>query len=117
MNQGPNAGPGAAGAAPGGRPGQMTAVMRAMAQASGPKVLRIGLVQDGRVIEERIIKQRTSVTIGASEKAVFVIPSPNIPPQFKLFELIGTDYYLNFLDGMGGRVALQSGISELAGLR
>ncbi len=102
---------------PGGQPGQMTAVMRAIAQQSGPKVLRIGLVQDGRVIEERIIKQRTSVTIGASEKAVFVIPSPNIPPQFKLFELIGTDYYLNFLDGMGGRVALQSGISELAGLR
>jgi hypothetical protein len=95
----------------------MTAVMRAIAQQSGPKVLRIGLVQDGRVIEERIIKQRTSVTVGASEKAVFVIPSPNIPPQFKLFELIGTDYYLNFLDGMGGRVALQSGISELAGLR
>jgi hypothetical protein len=95
----------------------MTAVMRAIAQASGPKVLRIGLVQDGRVIEERIIKQRTSVTIGASEKAIFVIPSPNVPPQFKLFELIGTDYYLNFLDGMGGRVALQSGISELAGLR
>ena len=101
----------------GGQPGQMTAVMRAIAQASGPKVLRIGLVQDGRVIEERIIKQRTSVTIGSSEKAIFVIPTPNIPPQFKLFELIGTDYYLNFIDGMGGRVALQSGISELAGLR
>jgi len=101
----------------GGQPGQMTAVMRAMAQASGPKVLRIGLVQDGRVIEERIIKQRTSVTIGSSEKAIFVVPTPNIPAQFKLFELIGSDYYLNFLDGMSGRVALQSGISDIAGLR
>ena len=76
MNQGPNAGPGAA---QGGRPGQMTAVMRAMAQATGPKVLRIGLVQGGRVIEERIIKQRTSVTVGASEKAMFVIPSNVVP--------------------------------------
>ncbi len=100
-----------------GQPGQMTAVMRAIAQASGPKVLRIGLVQDGRVIEERIIKQRTSVTVGSSEKAVFVLQAPNIPAQFKLFELIGTDYYLNFLDGMSGRVALQSGISDIAGLR
>jgi hypothetical protein len=110
MNMGP-------GQQPGGRPGQMTAVMRAMAQATGPKVLRIGLVQGGRVIEERIIKQRTSVTIGQSEKSMFVIPAQSIPSQFKLFELIGSDYYLNFLDGMTGRVALQTGISDLAGLR
>ncbi len=105
------------GAQPGGRPGQMTAVMRAVAQQAGPKVLRIGLVQSGRVIEERIIKQRTSVTIGQSEKAMFVVPTPNVPAQFKLFELIGNDYYLNFLDGMSGRVALQTGISDLGALR
>src|SRR5437867_6997946 len=95
MNQGPGVGQQA-----GGRPGQMTAVMRAMAQATGPKVLRIGLVQAGRVIEERIIKQRTTVTVGASEKAMFVIPSNAVPAQFKLFELVGGDYFLNFLDGM-----------------
>jgi hypothetical protein len=53
--------------------GNMTAVMRAVA-SSGPKVLRIGLIQGGRVIEERIIKQRTSVTVGANEKNMFVIP-------------------------------------------
>ncbi len=110
-NMGPGAGPGA------GRPGQMTAVMRAVAQAAGPKVLRIGLVQSGRVIEERVIKQRTHVTIGPSEKSMFVVPTPNIPPQFKLFELIGSDYYLNFLDGMSGRVALATGISDLGALR
>ena len=101
----------------GGRPGQMTAVMRAMTQNTGPKVLRIGLVHSGRVIEERIIKQRTSVTVGQSEKSMFVIPTPNVPSQFKLFELIGSDYYLNFLDGMTGRVALATGISDISALR
>src|SRR5579859_466635 len=105
------------GPVPSGRPGQMTAVMRAMTQATGPKVLRIGLVQGGRVIEERIIKQRTTVTIGQSEKAMFVIPAQNVPSQFKLFELIGSDYYLNFLDSMTGRVALQTGITDIAALR
>jgi hypothetical protein len=99
------------------RPGQMTAVMRAMPQATGPKVLRIGLVQGGKVIEERVIKQRTHVTIGPSEKSLFVIPSKNIPPNFRLFELAGGEYYLNFLDGMTGRVALKTGISDLAALR
>src|SRR5450755_3851795 len=109
----PNMGPGQQP----GRPGQMTAVMRAVAQQAGPKVLRIGLVQSGRVIEERIIKQRTSVVVGQSEKSTFVVPTPNIPPQFKLFELIGPDYYLNFLDGMTGRVALATGITDLVALK
>src|SRR2546430_17481657 len=95
------------GRAPGSRPGQMTAMMRAMPQATGPKVLGIGLVQGGKVIEERVIKQRSHVTIGPSEKSMFVIPSKNIPPSFRLFELMGGEYYLNFLDGMTGRVALK----------
>jgi hypothetical protein len=95
----------------------MTAVMRAMSVQTGPKVLRIGLVQSGRVVEERIIKQRTTVTVGSNERAVFVIPSQAVPPMFKLFELVGNDYHLNFLDGMTGRVALASGISDLSALR
>ncbi len=109
---GPQAGPGGAA-----RPGQMTAVMRAMSVQTGPKVLRIGLVQSGRVVEERIIKQRTTVTVGSNERAVFVIPSQAVPPMFKLFELIGNDYHLNFLDGMTGRVALASGITDLQALK
>jgi hypothetical protein len=95
----------------------MTAVMRAMPQVSGPKVLRIGLVQGGKVIEERVIKQRSHVTIGPSEKSMFVVPSQSVPPNFRLFELIANEYHLNFLDGMSGRVALQTGISDLAALR
>jgi len=108
MNQGPQAASA--------RPGQMTAVMRAMAQATGPKVLRIGLVAGGRILEERIVKQRTSVTVGPSEKSTFVVQA-NLPAQFKLFELIGGDYYVNFLDGMTGRVALATGITDLVALK
>jgi hypothetical protein len=98
------------------RPGQMTSVMRAV-MPTGPKVLRIGLVQGGRVIEERIIKQRTHVTVGPTEKNVFVVLAPNVPPSFRLFELVGNDYCLNFFDGMAGRVALPTGISDLTVLR
>ena len=105
------------GGAPGAqRPGQMTAVMRAV-MAAGPKVLRIGLVQSGRVIEERIIKQRTHVTVGASEKSMFVIGASNLPANFRMFELIGNEYCLNFIEGMTGRVALPTGISDLAMLK
>jgi hypothetical protein len=95
----------------------MTAVMRALPQASGPKVLRIGLVQGGRVVEERVIKQRTHVHVGANEKNMFVISGAAAPAAFRLFELVGTDYHLNFLDGMSGRVALQTGIADLEALK
>lgn len=101
---------------PGARPGQMTAVMRAVAP-TGPKVLRIGLVQGGRVLEERIIKQRSHVTVGPSEKSMFVISSKNVPANFRLFELINNEYHLTILDGMTGRVALPTGISDLSVLK
>jgi hypothetical protein len=100
-----------------GRPGQMTAVMRAVSVATGPKVLRIGLVQAGKVIEERVVKQRSHVSVGPSEKNMFVVLGPNLPASFRLFELINNEYYLNFLDGMGGRVALQTGPTDLASLK
>lgn len=94
----------------------MTAVMRAVA-ASGPKVLRIGLVRGGRVLEERVIKQRTHVTVGPSEKCMFVLANHGIPSTFKLFELVGNEYVLNFVDSMAGRVALPTGISDLQVLK
>jgi outer membrane biosynthesis protein TonB len=94
----------------------MTAVMRAVA-SSGPKVLRIGLIQGGRVVEERIIKQRTSVTVGSNEKNMFVIPGGDLPAIFRLFELVGSDYHLNFTPGMKGRLALPTGLSDLSNLR
>src|SRR5688572_29546571 len=112
----PSAGPGNAGPSAGPQPGQMTAVMRAVA-STGPRVLRIGIIQGGRVVEERIIKQRTSVTVGASEKNMFVIPGGDLPQNFRLFELIGSDYYLNFTPSMKGRLALSTGLSDLSDLR
>jgi hypothetical protein len=95
------------------RSGQMTAIMRALAGNAGPKLLRIGVVQGGRVVEERIIKQRNHVTVGASEKNLFVLSTPSLPPTFRVFELVGDDYHLNFLDGMTGRIASSTGISDL----
>jgi len=91
----------------------MTAVMRALVGNAGPRLLRIAVVQGGRVAEERIVKQRTHVTIGASEKNLFVLPTPNLPATFRVFELVAGEYHLNFLDGMTGRLASATGISDL----
>ena len=95
----------------------MTAVMRAVRVGSGPRVIRVGIVQQGRVVEERVIKQRNTVTVGSSEAAMFLIPSPVVPPLHALFERVSDGYTLNVLEGMTGRVALANGITELSGAR
>jgi hypothetical protein len=52
--------------------GRITAVMRALA-ADGPQHLRIARVESGRIIGERIFDPKRAVTIGASERATFVV--------------------------------------------
>lgn len=100
-----------------GKPGQMTMAMRAMPQVTGPKVLRIGKVQGGRVIEERVVKQRTHVTIGSSHTNMFLAAGTNVPETMRLFELVANEYVINVTDAMTGRVALPSGITDVAQAR
>ena len=47
--------------------------MRAVEAATGPRCLRVALVERGRVVEERIVPRGHHVTIGASEKCTFVV--------------------------------------------
>jgi hypothetical protein len=92
------------------RPGAMTMAMRAVQQApSGPKVLRIGLIQGGKVVEERIVRRRETVSIGSSERNHFIIQAPGLQSRFDMFQLVGGDYILNFTDQMRGRVTLPGG--------
>ncbi len=94
----------------------MTAVMRAAHVASGPRVLRIGVVRGGRIVEERVIKSRATVTIGVSERAMFLVDEAHADMEevFPLFERVGDGYRLNVARGMHGRVALEGGVVDLA---
>lgn len=102
----------------GNRPGAMTMAMQAVqVKPTGPKVLRIGLIQGGKIVEERIIRNRETVTVGSSEKNHFVIHTDGIPSRFELFQLVGTDYILNFTKDMSGRVGLPGGVQDLVKMR
>lgn len=117
--QGPNQGNANQGNRPAGRgaPGAMTMAMAAVGNRPtvGPKVLRIGVIQGDRMVEERVIRNRETVTVGSSERNHFVIAG--LPPTFDLFLLQGTDYVLNFTDEMRGKVGLSGGVQELSQLR
>jgi TonB family protein len=100
------------------RPGAMTMAMQAVQmKPSGPKVLRIGIIQGGKIIEERIVRKRESVTVGNSEKNHFVVHGEGVPSRFELFQLVGNDYILNFTDRMSGRVGLPGGVQDLDQMR
>ena len=94
--------------------GQMTAAMHVLPKSHRPKVLRIALVRGGAIVDERVVKDLRDVTIGSSERATFVLADPTLPPTFKLFQRVRGAYLLNLLDVMRGRVALESGVTEVA---
>lgn len=84
-----------------------------------PKILRIGVRQGDRIVEEKLVRKRENVTIGQSSKNTFVLPASNaLPRSFTLFEL-GPDgqYSLNFTDGMDGRIAIGEQVVALPALR
>ena len=99
-------------------PGSLTTVMRAAQTPLAPNVplvLRIGVVQSGRIVEERIIKQRTTVSIGTSEEATFVCATRT--PRFDLFARRKDGYVLRFDAHTSGRVALPHEVVTLDALR
>jgi TonB family protein len=103
---------------PPGRPGAMTQAMQAVSvKPIGPKVLRIGVIQNGKIVEERIIRKRETVTVGGSERNHFVVHTKGLPARFELFQLVGGDYILNFTQQMSGRVGLPAGVQTLEQLR
>jgi TonB family protein len=94
---------------------QQSGQTQAKAESQGPRILRIGIVQGGKIVEERLVRKRADVTIGQSSKNTFVVPASNaVPRTFTLFEVSGNTYALNFTDGMDGRIAADHNTAPLA---
>lgn len=100
-------------AAPMNSAGSLTSVMRAATPAGSAKVLRVGLVHRGKVIDERIVAEREHLTIGPNENAMFVVSAPGVPPNHRLFERAGDHYKLHLTPGMTGRIATPAGTADL----
>ena len=80
-------------------------------QQAGPRqrILRIGVLLGGKIVEERLIRERTPVSIGQSMKNTFSIPIEGLPLEFTLFALDEGRYSLRFLNKMDGRLSDQGG--------
>src|SRR4051812_28118806 len=70
-----------------------------------PRILRIGVLLGGKIIEERLIRERTPVSIGQSMKNTFSVPIEGVPLEFTLFARDHNRYSLRFLNKMDGRLS------------
>ncbi len=99
-------------------PGAMTRAMAAVDyKPAGGRVLRIGVIQNGKIVEERVMMKRETVSVGTSERATFVVFAQGLSSKFEVFQLVGDDYILNFTPEMHGRVGMPEGVKELEELR
>jgi len=85
--------------------------------SAATKILRVGIIQGGKIIEERHIRRPDSVSVGQDAKNTFVIPASNLPPSFPVFDFRGTHYYLLFTERMEGRVRIGARDLDFAALR
>lgn len=82
------------------------------AAQNGPRarILRIGVLLGGKIVEERLIRERTAVSIGQSMRNTFSIPVDGLPLEFTLFALDERGHYhLRFLAKMDGRLSDSAG--------
>jgi hypothetical protein len=82
-----------------------------------PKILRIGIIQGGRIVEERLVRERISVTVGQSAKNMFVVPSEALPRTLVMFEVTPQGYALNYTQSMDGRISLGDAVVPLGQLQ
>lgn len=95
-----------------------TAAQAANTPGGRPRILRIGVVLGGRIVEEQLIRdRRRPVTIGQSAKNTVSIPAPELPRSWTLFQEIGGRYVLNATEAMDGRVAEGTNVQTLAQLK
>ncbi|MEE2643671.1 MAG: AgmX/PglI C-terminal domain-containing protein [Myxococcota bacterium] len=88
-----------------------------MASNLARKVLRIGLIQNGRIVEEKLLYRRETVTIGHSEKCTFVLPVKGLPKSYELFICKKGEFTLNFHSKMQGKVSVGSQVLDFQALQ
>lgn len=68
------------------------------------KVLRVGLVRDDKLVEERVITQGESVVFGTSASSMFPVQVPGHSGDFTLFLWKDGAYHLQVTDSVRGKI-------------
>ena len=84
--------------------------------AQQAKVLRVGVIRNGKIVEERVLPGRPVVTVGTSPKNTLAIPDAQLPATVPLFSWHGERCLLAFGSGAQGRINGPQGEADLQAL-
>ena len=99
------------------RPPATSAAVGNGGNAPRPRILRIGVLLGGKIVEERLIRERVPVSLGQSMQNTFSIPIEGLPLQFTLFAIDQGKYSLRFLPKMDGRLSDGGQVNTLDALK
>lgn len=94
----------------------MSAQAAQTVQRPQPKVLRIGLVQEGK-IQERLLRPQEVVTIGDGPRVTIPVQGTRIGARHEILVPRGDGYVLQVPDWVEGKLQGREGMSDLAELR
>jgi outer membrane biosynthesis protein TonB len=87
-----------------------------MAADKQQKVLRVGVIQAGKIVEERLLPPRQPVTIGTSARNTIVVPQSDLPGSTTVFTVAGERYTLLFAESVEGRIQGPAGSADFGAL-
>ena len=81
------------------------------------KVLRITVTHQSKIVEERVMMARETVTVGTDEKNTFQVRDHGAPATWAVFELAGSQYNLTYNADMSGHVSVKNQNLDFAALK
>ncbi len=89
-----------------------------MANTQNIKVLRIGIILNGKIISEKIINNPVDITIGTDKKCTFCITeSQKLPKELVIFSAKNRQYSLVFNDRQNGQVIVKNAEFNLQSIK
>jgi len=80
------------------------------------KVLRVGVIRAGKIVEEKVLPPRQGLTIGSAPRNTIVVAGAGAPSSLTVFAWQGERYVLLFGKGAEGRIQGTQGEADLSAL-
>lgn len=84
-----------------------------MTQDRLAKVLRVGVIHNGKILDEQIFRKAETIFVGDSEKSHLVVPSSSLPSRFPIFYFRSGRYELVLMKNMTGKVFLKGKVIDI----
>lgn len=82
-------------------------------EAIGSRVLKFGLVQDGKLIEQGILSGKDALTVGSDPTNTLSVADPIVPKKHRLIETSGNHFKVSVFKGLDCRITLDDKLMSL----